>query len=55
MMEQEYDEEDTIRKYINTYWIWYMTDLEKRCNRLGARQAKAKSGPDLGGAPRRPA
>jgi hypothetical protein len=38
---EEYDDDEAVRTYLNRYWSWYMTEIEKKCRNLGARREKA--------------
>jgi hypothetical protein len=47
-MAGNYDDEAAVRTYLESYWLWYMTDFEKSCRTLGARRAKALLDPTSG-------
>ncbi len=38
----DYDDEQAVRWYIDSYWHWHMTEFEKRCESIGAIREKAK-------------
>lgn len=44
-MADEYDDKRAVQKHLDRYLSAYMTDFERRCDRLGSRREKAELDP----------